>query len=255
MNTIQKWLRRLSENQLTSRILKNTGYLFSATGIAAAISMLQGILVARMLGVDGYGVLGIIILFTSVINRLVSFRMGELVIKYVGEFSEAGEQDHAAAVFKASALVEIAASIIAFALLVVLAPLGANYFAKDASLTPLFIIYGLTILVNLISESSTGLLQFYDRFRGMAGLLIGQSLFTLILVAIIYLNGGSLLAVLLAYLGGKAIGGFGLSITALVEAAGNGGRDGGAPHSHYSEISGESWQTLPSTPTSVHRSA
>ena len=31
--------------------LKNSGYLFSATGISAMIGMLQGILVARLLGV------------------------------------------------------------------------------------------------------------------------------------------------------------------------------------------------------------
>ena len=218
MKSSYRWLKRLLENKLTRRIIKNSGYLFSATGISAAIGMLQGILVARLLGVNDFGILGIIILFTSVINRLISFRMGELVIKYVGQYSEEDEHERAAAVFKASAILELLASIVAFGLLVLLAPIGASYFAKDISLTPLFIIYGLTILFNLISESSTGLLQIFDRFRGMSGLLVAQSLFTLALITLIYFNDGDLLAVLLAYLGGKAIGGIGLSIAALLEA-------------------------------------
>lgn len=218
MHPIINWFNHLVENKLTRRIIKNTGYLFSATGITAGISMLQGILVARLLGVNNFAILGIITLFTSVINRLVSFRMGELVIKYVGHYTEAEDQKHAAAVFKASAMVEILASIAAYLLLVLLAPLGAKYFAKDAALAPLFIIYGVTILVNLISESSTGLLQIFDRFRNMAGLLIVQSVFTLVIITIIYFRGGGILAILLAYLAGKAIGGIGLSIAAVLEA-------------------------------------
>jgi len=50
------------------RIYKNSGYLFSATGIAAGISMLQSILVGRLLGVAGLGLLGTITVFISVVN-------------------------------------------------------------------------------------------------------------------------------------------------------------------------------------------
>ncbi len=97
--------------------------------------MLQGILVARLLGVDGYGIVGVITLFTGMVNNLISFRMGELVIKYVGEATEAGDEQQAAAVFKLAALVEMGASLVAFVLLVLLAPLAAQYLAKDAALT------------------------------------------------------------------------------------------------------------------------
>jgi hypothetical protein len=41
---------RILGNELILRVVKNSGYLFSATGVAAALSMLQGILAARMLG-------------------------------------------------------------------------------------------------------------------------------------------------------------------------------------------------------------
>jgi hypothetical protein len=68
------------KNPLFRRVVTNSGYLFSTTGLSAALGMLQGILVARLLGVDGYGLVGVITLFTGVVNNLVSFRMGELVI-------------------------------------------------------------------------------------------------------------------------------------------------------------------------------
>ncbi|GAH50559.1 unnamed protein product [marine sediment metagenome] len=87
---------RLIGNELIRRVVKNSGYLFSATGAAAALSMLQSILVARLLGVTDFGILATIMLFTSVVNKFASFRMSELVVKYVGQYSVEGDETRAA---------------------------------------------------------------------------------------------------------------------------------------------------------------
>jgi len=208
-----------SQNPILKRVLMNSGYLFSATGFSAAISMLQGILTARMLGVALFGVLGAITVFTSVINRFISFRMSELVVRYVGVHQENGETQHAAAVFKAAALTEMSASIIAFALVWLAAPLGARYLAKDPQTAIWFGLYGWIILANLISESSTGLLQIFDRFRRMAWLQVLQSLITLFFIALAYFIKSGLPGVLLAYILGKTVGALGFTIAALREAA------------------------------------
>jgi len=209
---------RLLKNALVRRVVRNSGYLFSATSISAGISMLQSILAARMLGVSGFGILGAITMFTSVVNRFASFRMSELVIKYVSHFSETGDRPRAAAVFKAAALVEMLASLGAFGLVWLLAPLGATYLTKDPGTASWFVVYGLILLANLIAESSTGLLQIFDRFRRMAGLGIASSLFTLAAIGLIYWWGGGFLGILLAYLLGKVVGSLGLTIAALIEA-------------------------------------
>jgi len=215
---IASQLKRFFENELIRRVVKNSGYLFSATGITAAISMIQGILAARLLGVAGFGVLGAITTFTSVVNKFASFRMGELVIKYVGHYTEAGDKQGAAAVFKAAALTEFMASLFAFALVWLLAPLGAQYFAKDPATASWFVIYGLIVLANLISESSIGLLQIFDRFRRMAVLNVLQSLVTLAIIVFVYATQGGFLGILVAYLVGKVIGALGMTVAALMEA-------------------------------------
>ena len=112
--------------------------------------MLQGILAARLLGVTAFGVLGSITSFTSIVNKFISFRMGELVVKYVGHYSEHDDHAKAAAVFKLAALVEILASFLAFGLVWVLATLGARYLAKDPSATGLFHTYSFIILANMV---------------------------------------------------------------------------------------------------------
>ena len=220
--TKQSWLltqyHKVFENELFRRILKNSSYLLSTNGISAGLSMLQGVLVARLLGAAGFGVLGTITLFTSTINNLASFRMSEMVVKYIGYFSENNDEERAAAIFKAAVFVETIASLVAFVLIIFLAPIGARYFTKDPGNTPLFLVYGLVVLVNFIAESSIGLLQISDRFQRIAGLNLIQSITTLVFITIVYFLGGGILGILMAYLLGKAVGTLGLTISALIEA-------------------------------------
>ncbi|MBN1536622.1 MAG: oligosaccharide flippase family protein [Anaerolineales bacterium] len=208
----------LLENPLIARVIKNSGYLFSATGITAVISMVQGILAARLLGVEGFGILGTITMFTSVVNKFASFRMGELVIKYVGQYTETEDTARASALFKAAAIAEMGASILAFILIWLLSPLAARYFGKDISLAHWFALYGLIVIANLIAESSTGLLQIFDRFRRMAALSVVQSLVTLAIITYVYIQQGGFAGVLAAYIAGKTIGALGLTIAAIIEA-------------------------------------
>jgi O-antigen/teichoic acid export membrane protein len=209
---------RLFGNELIQRVAKNSGYLFSATGFAAVLSMVQSIFVVRLLGVTDFGILGTITLFTSVVNKFASFRMSELVIKYVGEYTVEGNEGKAAAVFKSAGIIETITSFFAFGLIWLLAPLGAQYFAKDIATTNWFILYGLIVLANFMIESSTGLLQIFDRFKIIAGTTIGQSILTVTLVGVVYYYQGGLYEIVLVYMAGKMAGAIALAVSAVVLA-------------------------------------
>jgi O-antigen/teichoic acid export membrane protein len=206
---------RLFGNELIQRVVKNSGYLFSATGVSAALSMVQSIFVARLLGVTDFGILGTITLFTSVINKFASFRMSELVIKYVGEYSVEGDEVKAAAVFKSAAIIETITSFFAFGLIWALAPFGAQIFAKDIAVANWFILYGLIVLANFMIESSTGLLQIFDQFKVVAGTTVGQSILSLVLVGLVYINQGGLYEIVLVYMAGKVAGAIALAAAAV----------------------------------------
>jgi len=215
---IQAYIGKILQNTMIRRLIKNSGYLFSATGISAALSMLQGILTARLLGVANYGLLGSIMLFTSVINKFASFRMAELVIKYIGQHNEEKNNQQSAAIFKAASLAEMLASILAFSLIWLLAPLGAVYLAKDASLTDWFRLYGVIVLANLIAESATGLLQIFDRYRKIAITGVLQSLVSLFFISIAFIFQGGMQEILLSYIAGKIVSAIGLTWLAWQEA-------------------------------------
>ncbi len=207
------------------RLLRNSGYLFSATGVSAILSMVQGIFAARLLGVEMFGIMGAITMFISVVNKLASFRMGELVIKYVGSYEENQNSQGASAIFKGAAFVEMITSAAAYGLVWLLAAAGARYILKDAALAPYITFYGLIVLFNLVTESSTGLLQISNRYRRLAGWNIAQSVTTLAIILAAYFLHGSLVHILMAYMAGKAVGAFGLLINAFSEAGRRWGRN------------------------------
>lgn len=214
----QSLLRRFLKNPLLQRVIRNAGYLFSAQTFSAAMSFGQGVLAARLLGVEGAGYIGLITQFSSNINRLTSFRMAELVVNFVGSFQANQKSRHAAAVFKAAALIELTSSLIAYALILALAPLGARIFAHNPELSGLFALYGLSVLANLVSESSTGLLQFFNRFRTLAFIMGAQALLTLLLILAAFLTQGGLTLVVVAYLVGKVVWALSVSTAGIWQA-------------------------------------
>jgi stage V sporulation protein B len=219
MNRWRTLFYRLFENELIRRIIRNSGYLFSATGASALMSMLQSILAARLLGPATFGILGALTQFTSVVNRFASFRIDELVVRYVGHYEEMDDHPRAAAVFKMAAVLEISGSVLAFVLIWFLAPLGAKFFVHDPNLADWFRVYGLIVLTNLIYESATGILQIFDRFRVIAVTTAAQSALTLMIIigAVIFKQG--LVAVVVAYMGGKVLGSIVITAAAFQAAA------------------------------------
>lgn len=204
-----------------------------------ALGIIQSIFAARLLGVSDLGILGTVTVFASTISRLFSFRMSELVIKYLGEYlphpvpagEETGEPaplpdiPRASALVKAAALSETTTSILAFIVLLITAPIAARYFAKNDAYAPLFIFYGISVLSNVVSETSTGVLQALDRFRLQALINVSQSVLTAGLIFYAYLAHAGLVFVLGAYLIGKLILDFGPAVfawSALNERLGRG---------------------------------
>ncbi len=209
MSSLLARLRAFTGDRLLRRVVRNSSYLFASNAISAVLS----IVTANMLGVKSFGELEIITVFVSNVNRLLSFRMGDAVVKYMGEALERGQSERAAAVVKAGLLIEALTSLAAYGILALLAPLGASLIAKDLRLVPLFLAYGISILANLVTETSTGVLQVTNHFRSQALITLLQSVVVAAMLALAVLRGGSteelIWAVMWAYLSGKVVAGLG----------------------------------------------
>ena len=216
---------RLRQDELLDRVVRNSAHLFSSNTTGLALSVLQSILAARMLGPEGFGVVGIVMSYASTINGLLSFRMGEVVVRYGGEYLEKGDKAKAAALIKVSSRVELAVSTLAFLVVIATAGLAARYAAKTPGTTLMFVIYGFGLLCNFNSETATGILQITNRIKTRGTINLIQALCTAaVIVGAFILNSSmglnrdaAMLVVLAGYLLGKAVLGLGLFVTGRSE--------------------------------------
>ena len=204
-----------TEDPILTRVLKNTSYLFSATSLSLLLSMIQSIFAARILGVAAFGLVGIVTSFVSTVNRIFSFRMGEFIVRYLGKDLTEDNQVKAGAVVKVALITEGLTSLVAFLILLLLAPLGAKYIAKDVQALPLIQLFAFSILAQMFYETSLGILQITNHFRSQAALNLIQSLLTTLLILIAFFVKGNILFVLGAYLAGKALLGIGTTVLAF----------------------------------------
>jgi hypothetical protein len=108
------------------------------------------------------------------------------VIKYVG-IPVSGDHRRAAAAFKPLSHGD-ADFDLAFMLIWLLAPLGVTL--QDPGLAGWFVLYGLIVLANFWPRADR-LLQIFDRYRAISAVMVGQSVLTLILVAVAYFYQGA----------------------------------------------------------------
>lgn len=205
MSIYQKIRANLSNDPLLQRVVRNSSYLFSSSAVSAVLSLVQGIFVVRLLGDSAYGLLAIIMDFASNTNRLLSFRMSEVVVKYVGDAIEQNNKEGAAALVKGIGITEAVTSVLAYLVLLAISSWGARIFANDATVAYLFRYYGLFLLANLVYETTVGVLQTTNQFKQVAHANFYQSVATTLLIIAAFVLRLGIFGILAAYLVGKTI--------------------------------------------------
>ena len=188
-------------DNLLKRVLRNSGYLFSSTVVSAVLGFAQGILIVRLIGIEQFGALTAVLLFASNVNRLLSFRMSEVTVKYLGEALAREDKARAAALAKWIGIAEAFTSILAYLALFFL----SAWYAGDAVEIYYYRFYGLFLLANLVYETSTGVLQATDRFKRVASANLLQSIASILLVCLAFFMRWGMFEILVAYLVGKTL--------------------------------------------------
>ena len=201
---MQNLIDRLSawfNDRVLIRVLRNSTYLI----LSNLISVFLTIFITRKLGVYNYGVLGLITSYVTNINKLFSFRMNEVVVRYVGEAYVNQDHQKTGAMIKFAAGVEAITSLFAFLFMVCTARLGARFFLKDPELDNLILFYGVSILGGMIMETANGILRVINRYRSIALVSFFQNVIVALIVFFASRQNLGLIGILSAYLIGKII--------------------------------------------------
>jgi len=214
------------QDNLLKRVVRNSSYLIGSNAASSVLGFVQTIIAVRLIGLTSWGLVATIQTFASNINRFFSFRMSEVVVKHLAPSLADDKKQEAAALVKAAGLVEAVTSLLAFLILLLLTPWASRTFAKDPTTAPLYAFYGITLLSNLVFETSTGVLQATHRFDHLARINLIQSIITFSLMGGTYVfyrwsslmpTADLLIAILLVYIIGKTYFGLSQAILALRE--------------------------------------
>lgn len=165
----------------SGRLLRGSTQLLVGQTAATLLAVLQGILLARLLGPAGYGVVALVTTFTALLTRFFDARSWETAVKYLTEFVERREYDTGRAVLRALLAIDVLSSAVTWVVLFLLAPWGARLVVEDPAGATLIRLYGLTVFALAPFGLAQGLLRIADRYRSIAFLLVSTALVELVL--------------------------------------------------------------------------
>ena len=173
------------------RFIENVSWLFIAKSVPSAINFLEIIILARMLGLEGLGLLTLVIAYVRIFNSLLDARVWESTVKYVGEFLEKKQTDHVLSMIKFSYLIDVSTGLLAFFGSVALAGVANDILIKSPDGFELVLVFSLSLLLSTVNATSMALFRVFDKFRTITLVESCESVFKLILLlATLYLGYG-----------------------------------------------------------------
>lgn len=212
LGTVRSVARRLRRWILARRFARHVGALTAANSASAALSFIQGILVARWLGPELYGIAALVMSFPTFVYTLFDTRSSEASVKWLSEFHARGERDRVLAMCKVGYLVDLVVASIAFLVVLLTASWAAQRAVHRPELTGLLVLYGSAFIPNALKGTSYAVLASLSRFPVIAilqasatflrvGLVLGLVLLGWQVAGVIWANALAMAAVGLLYAG------------------------------------------------------
>jgi O-antigen/teichoic acid export membrane protein len=190
----------------------------SATGSAFlfAVKFAQTALLTKLLKVEDFGRLLIVINFFVFLDSFFGVRVSDAVFRFFPAFKAQGDERSLKGLLLICLGICAGSGLLIYLLVLVLSPWLTNRFYPQLGLTPLLRIYGLTILLTSFSGVYEPILRLHDRFiAGIAPQVIGSVVTLGLLIAYFAREAVYDLEIVVAVF---AIGGFIQTVPPLISA-------------------------------------
>jgi O-antigen/teichoic acid export membrane protein len=171
------------------KFVRDVGVLTVANGISAALSLIQGILVARWLGPELYGVAALVMTYPSLVHTFFDARSAEASVKYLSEFHAHNEREHALSISKLGYLVDFAIASLAFLTVLCTAPWAARWIAHRPETAGLILVYAAACIPRALVGTSHATLMTLGQFPLIASMVTLTTLLRVLLVLGLVLAG------------------------------------------------------------------
>ncbi|NDJ86444.1 MAG: oligosaccharide flippase family protein [Chloroflexi bacterium] len=156
---------RIRSDRNLKELLRNSGLMYIAGGVSIALTFLQQITTANLIGVEDYGRFAAIMASAMLVMLLVDFRTWEASAKLLARSLAEKDHDESASTVTWLSLVDLASGLAATLVLVALAAPIAHTMLRAPELTGLVRVYALLIPLRLSARGVPNtLLRLYGRF-------------------------------------------------------------------------------------------
>jgi len=184
---------------VSQKLFKNASWLLGGKMAAGIFAALEVVILARMLGVNKYGLFILVVAYVDILDRLFDFRVWETATKYIGSYWAEGDNERVLSVIKFSYLVNLFAGIVGLVITVLTAKLADKYFIHTPDSYYFIYIYAFSMLFNTANYTSDAILRIFDKFRAIAFISTYYSFFKLAAVVIALFTGLGIEFILFAY--------------------------------------------------------
>jgi O-antigen/teichoic acid export membrane protein/coenzyme F420-reducing hydrogenase beta subunit len=186
---VRPYWDRLEASPLGARLARGAFWSLAGTTISQGLTLVASIFVARMLGKEIYGELGIIRSTVGMFGVMAGFGLGLTATKHVAECRHR-DPERAGRIMALSGLVALATGMAAALVLFGSAPWLAEHTLAAPALAGPLRIGSLMLLLSAMNGTQTGALAGFEAFKTIAqvNLLIGLASFPMLLIGT-YLGG------------------------------------------------------------------
>ena len=145
------------------RIAHNVGWLVGGKAVGGLLSLVYLALVARALGIEGFGTFALIFTYGQAVINIVQFQSWQLVIRMGAIHLAANRVDRLARLIRFSALIDLVSAFASAAIGYAAAGMAGHILGWSDDETHLAGLFGLSLIV-VLRATPTGILRLLDRF-------------------------------------------------------------------------------------------
>ncbi|MBI3920261.1 MAG: lipopolysaccharide biosynthesis protein [Armatimonadetes bacterium] len=158
----------LKQRLTDSKFAQSVGILTVANVLQGILGFTQGILVARWLGPESYGIAALVMSYPGLVYTVFDARSSDASVKYLSEFHARGEKDRAAAMCMVGYMTDFAIVCLALMVVMATAPWAAHHVAHQPQSTHLILLYAAAFVPRALAGTSNAVLVTLGNFNTIA---------------------------------------------------------------------------------------
>jgi O-antigen/teichoic acid export membrane protein len=176
-----EWIRSVA-GVIGRKFIEDATALTAANVVGAGLGFVQGLIVARWLGPEQYGVAALVMSYPSLIYTFFDAKSSDAAVKYIGQHHAESNREGALAICKLGYAVDFGIALLSFLAVAASAGWGARNVVHREAEAGLLTLYAASFLLQSLTGASYAVLTTLGRFTLIARLNIASAALRVVLV-------------------------------------------------------------------------